>query len=422
MAASARSCWKSWARKDAPVLKLPRIGIPFFEPSGLPDAVYEAGGEPISMRLPVSRPGGVALAREWISDLTTVSCATERLDALLIPPGEPEETFGLILAALRLNLPTVCAPPSNAPLHSSLAALGLSPLAEPPSDTAVTIAKEGGPPVRDLVENFSLANAVRVAAATGAGSETLVHLSAVAREAGVVGFSRMIRVLAPETSTVPPEWLHKHGTAGLLAHLGDELHGVPTVAGRLKETLTTPPTAPEEHSRIVFARGRSSGAEAVCRVGVDLTEVAGECRVFDSEDAAARAVAAGEIGPDVLLVVRGCGARGGPGLLRLDALGGALREAGLAVPVLTDGAAPEDAPGTWAALFAPEAAMGGVIGRLRDGDSLRLDFTEGRIRTAIGAKDLASREPFEAHSLSGAGYEARYARLALPALEGAGFG
>ncbi|MDQ3386513.1 MAG: dihydroxy-acid dehydratase [Actinomycetota bacterium] len=422
VAASANFSWRSWAHKDTLALNSPRIGVPFFEPSGLPDAVYEAGAEPVPLRLPAARPGGVALARAWISDLATISSTAEHLDAILIPPGNPEETFGLLIAALRLNLPTACAPPSNVPMFASLASLGLTPLNGQPFDVVAALGRDKGPAVGDLIENFSLANAVRAAVAAGGGVETLVHLSAVAREAGVVGFSRMIQVLAPETPAVPPKWLHQHGPAGLLAHLDDELHDIATVEGKLKEGLKASPPEPEEHSRIMFVRGRSSGAEAMCRVASGVTEIAGQCRVFDSEEAIVRAVAAGELDRSALVVVRGCGPRGAPGLSRLDGLTVAMRESGLDLPVLTDGVAPENAPGTWISLFAPEAAVGGVIGRLRDGDALRLDFAESRIRTAIEAKELAKRPPFEGRNITGYGYEARYARSTLPALEGAGFG
>jgi len=122
-----------------------------------------------------------------------------------------------------------------------------------------------------------------------------------------------------------------------------------------------------------------------------------------------------------MLVVGGCGPCGGPGLLRLDGLGRALREAELEVSVLTDGLAPEDAAGTWISLFTPEAADGSVISLLRDGDLLRIDLTEGRIRTGIGTSELENREPISLPDRAGTRYAARYARDALPALEGAGF-
>ena len=159
----------------------------------------------------------------------------------------------------------------------------------------------------------------------------------------------------------------------------------------------------------------------MCRVREGVTEVAGECCVFGSEEEAVSGVNRGEVGDGTMLVVGGCGPRGGPGLLRLDGLGQSLHEAGLEVPVLTDGLAPQDAVGTWISLFTPEATKGSVIGLLRDGDPLRIDLTEGRIRTGISASELANREPTRFPDRADTAYAARYARTALPALEGAGF-
>jgi dihydroxy-acid dehydratase len=155
-----------------------------------------------------------------------------------------------------------------------------------------------------------------------------------------------------------------------------------------------------------------------------VNEVAGVCWVFSSEADVARAVEADKVVAGELLVVGGCGPRGGPGLLRLERLAQTLRESGLedSVSVITDGLPPRKARGTWISLFSPEAAAGGVIARLRDGDTLRIDLTEGRIRTSIKAGELESRDLYEFPDPAGAGYAARYARSALPALEGAGFG
>jgi dihydroxy-acid dehydratase len=214
--------------------------------------------------------------------------------------------------------------------------------------------------------------------------------------------------------------LREHGVPGLLSSLGETLHDVPTVAGKLKENLPSAPAAPGEHSRLVFVRARASGAEAVCRVRKGVTETEGECRVFGSEKEAVWSVLRGEVGEGTMLVVGGCGPRGGPGLLRLDTLWRSLEEAGLEVPVLTDGLAPEDAVGGWTSLFTPEAAAGGVLSLLRDGDTLRIGLAEGRIRTRAG--EFESREPGELSNSTGTAYAARYARTALPALEGAGFG
>jgi dihydroxy-acid dehydratase len=272
-----------------------------------------------------------------------------------------------------------------------------------------------------LIDNFSLANALRAGVAAGGGPELLVHLAALAREAGVAGFDQMIRVLAPETPEVAPEWLREHNAPALLSALGDALHDIPTISGNLKEKLPPAPPPQDEHARLVFVRARASGAEAVCRVRQGVTEVAGECRVFGSEQDAVSAVVNGEIRAGAMLVVGGCGPRGGPGLTRLDRLERSLGEANLDVPVLTDGLAPADGVGTWISLFTPEAAEGSVISLLRDDDTIRIDLKEGRIRTGIGAGELENREPTRFPDRADTAYAARYARTALPALKGAGF-
>jgi dihydroxy-acid dehydratase len=374
--------------------------------------------------------GGRALVREWIADYTHISCASKILssygtefDALLLSAWGAEEIAGLLLAALRVNLPTVVAPVSGRPFDTVPYALGLTPLMRDPAEVAVAVAHDGEPRVRDLINSFSLANALRTGLAAGAGPELLVHLAAIAREAGEPDFLRMIRVLAPESPTlVSPASVN---VADLLSRIGDALHDVRTVEGQLRETLPTPiDMEPEEGNRLSFVTGRASGVEAVASTPPGVNEVAGVCRVFSSEAEAARTVEADKVVAGDLLVVGGCGPRGGPGLLRLDRLSQILREKGLAesVSVITDGLPPEEARGTWISLFTPEAAAGGVIGRLRDGDTLRIDLTEGRIRTGVKAGELEGRDPYEFPDPTGAGYAARYARSALPALEGAGFG
>lgn len=422
-AASANSSWRGWAPRDSVPKAVPRIGVPIPDAPDHTDAVRETGGEPVPLALLEARPeGGVALIREWVADVAQVFAAN--LDALLLDAALPEHLAGLLLAALRLDLPAVH-PASETPLSVAFAALGLASLARDPATIAVGLARNGEPRPRSLVENFSLANALRAGLSAGGGPELLVHLSAVAREAGVAGFPQMIRVLAPETPAVAgPGWLREHGVSGLLSHLGDTLHDVRTVEGRLKVSLPPSPPVPEgtAASRLVFVRGRASGTEAICQAPKAAPDIGGECRVFASEEAAVRAVLAGELGASSFLVVAGCGPRGGPGLSRLDRLGEALQKVDSeGVPVLTDGLAPDGAPGTRFSLAAPEAAVGGTIGRLRDGDALRIDLEGGRIRAGIGAEELGHREPFGRGSPT-AGYAARYARSALPALEGGGFG
>jgi dihydroxy-acid dehydratase len=407
----------------------PRIGVLATGALDLADRVHAAGGKPVPVTLPTARPtGGVALAREWIADAAHISCSSEHLDALLAAAEEPEELAGLVLAALRLNLPTVVNPPRDACLFAALAAFGLSPLAADPAEVAVEIAGGGGPRPLELVEDFALANALRAAFSLGDGPETIVHLSAIAREVGALDFAQVLRVLVPETQLVAQPgsgWFGEHGIAGLFAHLGKALHDTRSVEGRLREIL--PPAPPEpppsDGSRLVFVEGRASGTQALCRVSRARKEIAGECRVLHSEKVAIRVVEGGSFEPGSLLVVGGCGPRGEPGLLRLERLSRALCENGIEdISVITDGLPPREAHGAWVSLVSPEAAAGGVIGRLRDGDTLRIDLTEGRIRTSVKAGELEGRDPYKFHDPAGTRYAARYARSALPALEGAGFG
>jgi dihydroxy-acid dehydratase len=403
----------------------PRIGVLSAGASDLPDRTREAGGEPVSLILPPGRPcGGVALAREWVADIAQVSCTSEDLDGLLVAAGAPEELAGFLICALRLDLPSVVVPDMLAPFGIVPYALGLSPLREDPVEVAVATAGNGVTRPGELVESFSLANALRAGCALDGGPELLVHLAAVAREAGVPGFSQMIRVLAPETpaSTAPTTaWYAEHGAGGLLASLGEAMNDTRTVTGNLKEELPeTPPPPKRAGSRLVFVEGRASGVEALCRVEGPEREVSGTCRVFGSDEEAARAVEEG-LDEGTLPVVVGCGPRGGPGLVKLELFGEALDAAGLDEVVLTDGLAPGRTAGVQISLLTPEAASGGVIGLLRDGDTLRIDLVEGRIRTNVRAAELEERESYGDPEAAGTGYSARYSRSALPALEGAGF-
>lgn len=405
---------------------MPRVGILDPAVSGYADLVREAGGEPVLLSLPIARPaGGVALHREWIADCVQILSSGQNLDALLVGAAEPAELAGLLLAALRLDLPAVLGAPLTHPFTVALAALGFAPLTGDPVQVAVDAARAGGPHPGELVESFALANALRAGLLLGAGPELLVHLAAIGREGETPGFSQVARVVAPDNpavTTTRSPWFETYGAAGLFAHLGDVLHDAPTVEGRLKEALPPAPPAPEETGpRLVFVRGRASGTEVVCRVNEADTEVSGSCRFFVSEEEAVRTVVDGAVEPSDLLVVVGCGPRGGPGLIRLDRLGRALDDAGLAVPVLTDGLPPEDVSGIWASLATPETAMGGIIARLRDGDPLRLDLVKGLIRTAVKAKELDRRKPLAFSASAGFSYASRYGRLALTALEGAGF-
>src|ERR671912_537369 len=91
----------------APSGRAPRIFVPVpSEALEHINSILEAGGEPVVLGLPTERPaGGVALHREWVADWTEAFCSTNKLDALLLSATEPAELAGLLIAALRLDLP-----------------------------------------------------------------------------------------------------------------------------------------------------------------------------------------------------------------------------------------------------------------------------------------------------------------------------
>ena len=412
-------------------------------------AVRESGGEPVGLpEPPVPPEWGVVLVREWLADAAHIELVSSGADALLIPDGPPERLAGLVAAALRAEIPAVLDAPLGGPLRgepapfsASLASLGLTPLSSgesgSPVQVAVGLGRTGRPTSRRLVSSFSLANALRAGLSLGGGPETVLHLAALGREAGVAGCARMLRVLIPETPVIAEPgsgWFRERGVPGLLAHISGDLHHAPTVAGRLKtslpEVLEVTEDSGEEDtgeyagSRLVLVEGRASATEAPCRQMPGAEDVRGECRVFWSEKEAVSAVENGVLEEGQILVVGGCGGRGAPGLWRLGLLSEALRQAGLGdLPVFTDGLVPDGARGVWASPVWPEAAGGGVLSRLRDGDSLRLDLVEERIRANVSAEEMEDRAPGARLGRRGGemGYAARYAADHLGPLEGGGF-
>ncbi len=417
--------------------------------SGLAKSVAGENIETVGFGVPFYPEGwGVALIREWVADSLEMSLLSESVDTLVFEADTPAELAGIITAAVRLNLLTVCVAPPTGVFTAAVATLGFTPLGEKGNVAEILREAEGerGLRARRMVDSFSLANALRVALVLGGGSEALVHLAAVGREAEVVGFPRMARVLTPETPSVSSPgsgWYERHGLPGVLAHLGDTLRDTRTVSGTLKSFAAEPEEIPAREFYCDFVRARTSGAEVMCRVPVGTEEISGRCRIFDSEEAAVEglsklsgrpaaeaenAAADNSVGEEdagkIIFVVRGCGTSGVPGLTVLDKLAGSIAALGLMeqVSVLTDGLAPDGAPGSWATMFTPEAAAGGVIGRLTNDDLLKIDLEEGRILTSVNTEDLSRRRTFRkpSHKKLPA-YARRYAKYNLPPAEGGSF-
>jgi dihydroxy-acid dehydratase len=147
----------------------------------------------------------------------------------------------------------------------------------------------------------------------------------------------------------------------------------------------------------------------------------GPARVFDGEELAFEAVHAGVIQNGDVVVLRYEGPKGGPGMPEMTALTGALFGAGLEVAIVTDGRFGGGTRGMAIGHVSPEAAAGGPIAALRDGDKITIDITDGRLDVELSEDELrerltAAEPPPPRHTT---GVLAKYAQLVGSAASGA---
>ena len=293
-----------------------------------------------------------------------------------------------------------------------------------------------------IITKAAIENAIAGVAATGGSTNAVLHLLAIAREAGIPlsidDFDRIssatpiLADLKPGGRYVATDLYAAGGTAlvakrmleaGLLR--GDCL----TVTGRslAEEAARAKETPGQEVVRsknnplkptggLVILKGNLAPEGCVIKVaGHNLQNFRGPARVFDSEEAAFGAVDQGKIQAGDVMVIRYEGPRGGPGMREMLAVTAALVGAGLgdSVALLTDGRFSGATHGLMAGHVAPEAAVGGPIAAVRDGDtvvfdlpnrSLRVELTDAEIERRLA--DWSSPKPRYAH-----GVMAKYALL-----------
>ncbi|MBA3297969.1 MAG: dihydroxy-acid dehydratase [Acidobacteria bacterium] len=301
-----------------------------------------------------------------------------------------------------------------------------------------------------IISARSLENAIASVAATGGSTNAVLHLIAIAREAGLTltldDFDRisarvpLLADLKPGGRFVATD-LHAAGGTRLIAHRLAEagaLHtDALTVSGRTigeeaAEARETPgqvvvrgladPLKPT--GGLVILRGNLAPDGCVVKVaGHEMTGHRGPARVFDSEEAAFEAVQKGRIAADDVVVVRYEGPRGGPGMREMLGVTAAIVGAGLgdSVALITDGRFSGATRGLMAGHVAPEAAVGGPIAAVEDGDIVSLDLKRRTLTLEIDSATLAERlarwqAPPPRHAT---GVMAKYARLVSSASTGA---
>ena len=303
---------------------------------------------------------------------------------------------------------------------------------------------------RRIVTRHALENAIAAVAATGGSTNSVLHLLAVAREAGVPlaidDFDRISRK-TPLLADLKP-WgrfvatdLYEAGGVGLVAKRllqARRLHpGCMTVTGRTigeearraAETPGQPVVRPaskplQPTGGLVVLRGNLAPDGCVVKMtGHEPMRHRGTARVFDCEEDAFAAVQRRRVKPGDVVVIRYEGPKGGPGMREMLGVTAAIvgQGFGRSVALLTDGRFSGATRGLMAGHVAPEAAAGGPIALLRDGDRIAFDVPRRRLDVLCSAEKLAARRarwrpPAPRYA---AGVMAKYAQLVSSASEGA---
>ena len=315
-------------------------------------------------------------------------------------------------------------------------------------EIVMDILKRGGPLPRELVTRKSLENASAIVAATGGSTNAALHIPAIANEAGITFtvddvaevFARtpLIGDLRPGGKYLAKDVYEIGGVSVVIRAMleSGHLHDVPTVTGRcLSEEHGA---APKPDGAIIRAAGNAlhpNGGLAVLKgnlapdgallkvAGLKLRSFEGTARVFDSEDDCARAVQKRDYQDGDVLVIRYEGPRGGPGMREMLGVTALIygQQMGEKVALLTDGRFSGATRGICIGHIAPEAAIGGPLALLKDGDRVRVDADTRRIDVLVDDAELARRRaawvaPKPRHP---AGLLAKYAQLVGPADLGA---
>ncbi len=302
----------------------------------------------------------------------------------------------------------------------------------------------------DIINRESLENAIAAIACSGGSTNGVLHLLAVAKEIGVEltiddfdpisERTPLLCDLVPGGQYVAPDLYEAGGVPLVLKRLKEAgllNTGARTVTGRTigehadeaKETegqqVVRPLSDPiKPTGGLAILKGNLAPEGCVVKLaGHERRKHTGPARVFESEEAAMRAVRAREIQAGDVVVIRNEGPAGGPGMREMLAVTAALVGEGLGeeVALLTDGRFSGATHGFMAGHVAPEAVRGGPIGIVRDGDRITIDVDSRRLDVELSQDELEGRlRAYEApvRPYPGAALE-KYARLVSSASEGA---
>jgi dihydroxy-acid dehydratase len=305
---------------------------------------------------------------------------------------------------------------------------------------------------RDVVTVEAIDNAFALDMAMGGSTNTILHTLAIAREAQVeypLGRVNEIAKRTPHICSLSPasdyrmQDLHRAGGVSAILKelskkdgalhldqitvttktLGDNISDAKVADPQVIRPLSDPHS---HHGGIAILYGSLAPRGAVCKtgaVGPAMMKHRGPARVFDSEEGASKAILEGSIKDGDVVVVRYEGPKGGPGMREMLSLTATLVGMGLGekVALVTDGRFSGATRGACVGHVSPEAAAGGPISCLKDGDPIDIDLEHCRLDVDLGQAEIEARlkRLRRLPSRVSSGYLARYAALVGSADEGA---
>ena len=308
-----------------------------------------------------------------------------------------------------------------------------------------------GVTARQIINERSIRNALTCDMALGCSTNTVLHLLAIAQEAGcpidlalfneISAKTPNLCHLAPAGPTHMPDLFEAGGIPAVQAELAKagllDLD-VPTVTGKtLGENIAGAKNRNPNAIRPIENPYSATGGLQILwgniapdgcvvkrsAVAPEMQCHSGPARVFDSEDTAIAAIYAGEIHPGDVVVIRYEGPKGGPGMREMlnptSALAGMKLDT--TVALITDGRFSGASRGAAIGHVSPEAASGGPIGLVHEGDTIEIDIPNARIHLAVSDDELAARKAayVQPEPNIRSGWLARYARLVTSANLGA---
>jgi dihydroxy-acid dehydratase len=275
---------------------------------------------------------------------------------------------------------------------------------------------------RQIITRKSIENAISVVMAVGGSTNAVLHFLAIANAAGVeltIDDFETIRARVPVLCDLKPSGryvavdLHKAGGIPqvmkmLLAH--NLLHGdCMTITGKIiAEVLADIPEEPRSDQDVIrpwnnpmykqghlaILKGNLATEGAVAKIsGVKMPKITGPARVFESEESCLSAILAGKIVAGDVIVVRYEGPKGGPGMREMLAPTAAIIGARLgdSVGLITDGRFSGGSYGTVVGHVAPEAAVGGTIALVKEGDTITIDAGARLLQLEVSDEEIAKR-------------------------------